>query len=417
MDMNGLTADLLKRHADKKIIIFGAGAGGQALYRFFERAGVEVLYFIDNYKKGNRMFGKAVNSPYDILYEKISDILVVISACRDCHVFQIKEQLVGLGLKEGVHFETVMFNDLYAPLDYLDPFLGYNRGGDLMGFKIFGKDSARATRIVVLGGSTSDPSFGGYKSWPEYLHEQCVQSSLDAVVYNGAIAGYFSAQEMLKCIRDCLTLSPDIVITFDGFNDAVLEVQPEYPLFHPYCKKTFDTMFEATARIDISINHELKGVTLGCENHGNRPQRWYQNLRIIRAICQEFNIRYLPFLQPTSLYRQAEGVEDDGKKSAIERFYGEAALLARQSGFILDATSILDGIDSAYVDFAHYSESGNEAIAQFVFQFVGYDEDFAHQAHGGRCGPEQGDAEAGDLAVTPGRNSSGYLEPTGERAR
>jgi len=393
MDMNGLMADILKKHATKKIIIFGAGAGGQALYHFAQKAGVEVLCFIDNYKHGHQMFGKVIKSPYDILYENIDNILIVISACQDCNVFQIKKQLAGLGLTDGIHFETAMFNDLYAPLDYLDPTLGYNRSGDIMGFKIHGKDSAQTKKIVVLGGSTSDPSFGGYKSWPEYLYEKCVQNCMDAVIYNGAIAGYFSAQEMLKFIRDCLTLSPDVIITFDGFNDAVLQMQPNHPLFHPYSKKTFDIMYEATAKIDININHEIKGVTFGCENHGLRPQIWYQNLRIIKAICQEFNIRYLPFLQPTSLYRELVTMDGDERSLAINSFYEEAAILAKHSRFIIDATSILDGMSNAYEDFAHYTEAGNESIAQFVFQYLRSNPDGAYQVvHAKRYDAGEADA-------------------------
>lgn len=372
MDMNDLLSDITRKHTNKKIIIFGAGAGGQTLYNSAQKAGFEVLYFIDNYKQGNYLLGRPIKSPYDIFYEDINDILILIGVCQDCDVMQIKNQLNELGLTEGINFETPLFNDLYAPLDYIDPMLGYNRNSDIMGFNIYGKDLVNAKKIIVLGGSTSDPSFGGYKSWPEYLHEEFAQNHIDATIYNGAVAGYYSAQEMLKVIRDCLTLIPDIIITFDGVNDAIQPMQTNHPIFHPYSKKTFDVMFNATVKnnINVNVNNEIKGVTYGYENNTSRLDFWYQNLRIIKSICEEFKISFLPFLQPTSLYKKSSTNDNDERSFAINSFYKEATALAEASGFIIDATSVLDGTSNSYADFVHYTESGNKHIAEFIFRYI-----------------------------------------------
>jgi len=372
MNINTIFFDITRKHLQKKIIIFGAGAGGQTLYHSALEVGAEVSYFIDNYKSGEFLFGKPVKSPYDILYEDINNIIIVIGVCQDNAVAQIKSQLNELGLTEGVNFELPPFNDLYAPLDYIDPLLGYNRMSDLMGFRIFGNPTARSKKIVVLGGSTSDPSFGGYKSWPECLYEKLKENQKDFIIYNGAIAGYFSALEMLKVIRDCLPLSPDILITFDGVNDAVQPMQPGHPMVHPYGKKTCDVMFEATVQneINVNVNKQIKGVTYGCENHAPRIALWHKNLRIIRSVCLEFNIVYLPFLQPTSLYAPDGDDMTDDRKRAINDFYKEAAALAKTSGFIIDATSVLDKLNNAYADYLHYTETGNRAIADFVFRHL-----------------------------------------------
>ena len=372
MDIDGLLNEITNKHAHKKMIIFGAGASGQTLYHSARKAGFDVLYFIDNYKQGGHLLGIPVKSPYDIFYENMDDILIVIGVCQESDVMQIKNQLGGLGLTEGINFETPLFNDLYAPLDYIDPMLGYNRMSDLMGFKIYGNGSVQSKKIVTLGGSTSDPSFGGYKSWPECLHEKFVQNQGDATIYNGAISGYFSALELLKIIRDCLQLSPDIIITFDGVNDAIQPMQPGHPMVHPYGKKTFDVMLEATVKnkININVNNEIKGVTYGCENSAPRIDFWYQNVRIMKSICQEFNIVFLPFLQPTSLYKKDSTTDTDEKSFAINSFYKEAVTLAKSAGFIIDATSILDGKSDAYADFVHYTETGNQFIAEFVFQYI-----------------------------------------------
>jgi lysophospholipase L1-like esterase len=372
MDMNDILSAITKKHPDKKLIIFGAGAGGQTLFHSARQAGIDIPYFIDNNKSGELLFGKPVKSPYDIFYENMDEVLIVIGVCQDFAVTQIKNQLMELGLTEGVNFETPLFNDLYAPLDYIDPLLGYNRMSDLMGFQIFGSPAPGAKKIVVLGGSTTDPSFGGYKSWPQCLHEKLASRGIAATLYNGAIAGYFSALELLKILRDCLQLSPDVIITFDGVNDAIQPMQSGHPMVHPYGKKTFDVMFEATVqnKIDVNVNKQIKGVTYGCENFASRIDFWYSNLRIIKAVCEEFNIAFLPFLQPTSLYTSHAADTSDERSLAINSFYQDAAALAKTSGFIIDATSVLDGASEPYSDYVHYTEAGNQMIAEFVFRYI-----------------------------------------------
>ncbi len=371
---NHLLSGILEKHKGKRIIIFGAGAGGQTIYCDAVSAGAEVLYFVDNKKHGSTLYGKSVRSPYDILYENIDEILVITGACQVSDVLQMKEQLSGFGLKWGTNFETPDFNKLYARLDYIDPMLGYNRSGDeLAGFKIYAGVAKGVKKIIILGGSTTDYSFGGYKSWPELLHEKFVSNKIDATIYNGAIAGYFSAQEMIKVIRDCLSLYPDVIITFDGINDAVQQTVPGYPMYHPYSKKAFDLMFASTPRKDININNELKGVTYGIYQDLPQHESWYKNLRIIKAICQEFNVSFFPFLQPNSLYSTREDKDSgavDERYVMINNFYDKAVSLTKSSGFIIDATSILDGVRDAYFDFVHYTEIGNYVIAEYIYETI-----------------------------------------------
>jgi hypothetical protein len=131
-------------------------------------------------------------------------------------------------------------------------------------------------------------------------------------------------------------------------------------------------MFEAAVRshINVNVNKPIKGVTYGCKNSASRIAVWHQNLRILKGISAELGIAYLPFLQPTSLYTGGKADTDDERLPAINSFYAEAVALAKTSGFIIDATSALDGISNAYADFVHYTESGNKMIAEFVFRYI-----------------------------------------------
>lgn len=79
--------------------------------------------------------------------------------------------------------------------------------------------SGDALKIVVLGGSTSDPALG--YSWPELLAGVLKERGAKATVLNGGVAGYSSNQELIKLTRDVLPLGPDIVISMSGVNDLV----------------------------------------------------------------------------------------------------------------------------------------------------------------------------------------------------
>ena len=351
-------ARLLGKYHGKKIIVFGAGSGGQT-----------VFYTVDNARAGTSFCGLPVKSPYDLLHEDSSLILVIIGACRDSDAAEMKTQLEGMGLNEGIHFEFSRLGELYAPLDYVDPHLGYNRMDDLMGFKVFGIPDPGAKKIVILGGSTSDHSFGGFKSWPEALHGALIQKGESAVIYNGAIAGYTSGQNLLKLVRDVMPLCPDIVISFEGINDAVQGRVSGHPLVHPYAASTFEVMFQATSKNSISINQELKGITFGVPDPIGKVQAWMRNLRAMNAVCREFGIRFFPFLQPNSFVDPAaitQSSNDDAQIETIREFYREATKMAANSGFVTDATAALNGIADAYFDFVHYSANGAEALAEYV---------------------------------------------------
>lgn len=358
--------DAVHSNPGKKIIVFGAGAGGQTVFHSVLAEGREVAYFVDNCRHGSMVCGKEVKSPYDILYEQPNDVLVIIGACQDSDVRQIQNQLAGFGLTEGLHYMAAPFNDLYAPLDLLDPILGFSRSGDLPGFRIHHGKTPAARKVVALGASTTDYSFGGYRSWPEVFRDLCIDKGLDVAVYNGGIAGYFSAQEALKLIRDALPLEPAAIVTFDGLNDASQQVLDRYPMYHPYSIKAFNALFANMPRGQLDINNEIKGVDYGVGLPTTRWESWYRNLRVMNGVCKEFHIPFFAFLQPNSLVRQ--GVQHDEKGLLINQFYARARELAARSGFITDATGIFDDADGVYYDFAHYTEKGNILVAQFVFE-------------------------------------------------
>jgi len=186
---------------NKKIIIYGAGTIGRAQAFLFERLNIKVAYFVDqNYLNLQELNQKIlIKSPYDLLYEKKEELFILVCANNS---FQeaIVEVLTSMDFKKNKHF--FILNEWVAePTDCFDPFLGYSRyyqcsnGEKLYGFDLYGKKDAKY-KIVTLGGSTTDSTLFGIKSWPLKLYELINNS--DVCIYNGGIVGYDSAQELIK---------------------------------------------------------------------------------------------------------------------------------------------------------------------------------------------------------------------------
>lgn len=82
------------------------------------------------------------------------------------------------------------------------------------------KTNSKKIKIVVSGGSTSDNFFLDH-NWPKALFYRFLESGYSIDIYNGAVAGYGTTQELLKLKRDVLPLNPDIFITYNGVNEYI----------------------------------------------------------------------------------------------------------------------------------------------------------------------------------------------------
>lgn len=121
---------------------------------------------------------------------------------------------------------------------YYDPLLGYNLGTknkDTAGFCIYGDMQNAKFHILTLGGSTTDPSIYPFKCWSECLHDLLEEAGLSNAVICGGVAGYTSAEELFKLIRDGFSLKPDIVLNYSGGND--MQVEEEYPYINFYMRE------------------------------------------------------------------------------------------------------------------------------------------------------------------------------------
>lgn len=98
------------------------------------------------------------------------------------------------------------------------------------GYKILSnvKDHETETRILILGGSTSD-QFYDQNNWPKQLYTRLKEGQYNFKIYNGAVAGYNSSQELLKLLRDIRIIRPHIVISYNGVNEVFRSTKTNHP--------------------------------------------------------------------------------------------------------------------------------------------------------------------------------------------
>lgn len=362
--------------SSKKVVIYGAGYLGAMMLNIMDELGKEVLFFLDQNsdKQKNGFCGYEVKAPEDIVYEKLSEIIVVVAVGVKNDAENI---LRGLGLREGVDFihSAVM---RYETCDAVDPFLGYSRSNDIRGFKAVGDYDEKKHNVICLGGSTTDYSQYGFKSWPEYLSELFENDNISLNVLNGGVIGYSSSQELLKLIRDGLELCPSLVISYSGVNDLGDEPILGNGYLYQMWEKMEDVIVENGSKSIWSADR--LSVSYGTKSNLDSAEYWYRNEMMMCNICRGFSIPFLGILQPStytksdtkrSLYEQRTIREVKNKEQIEEQFRKAKQLVnAGQEKNIVDFTALFNECENIYVDIAHVFEQGNKVIADAIYQTI-----------------------------------------------
>lgn len=363
MSQQNVISKIISRHPGKKLVIFGAANGGLYVFYHALECGVEAEYFVDNNKAGTFFCRKEVRYPCDLMYEDPDKLLIIVGINQSDAVKSVVEQLEGMGFVCGENIELPEFGELYAPADYLDPLLSYSRMNDLPGFKVTRSTGKNPLKIVCLGGSTSDWSFGGYKCWGEFYWNMLNEAGVNADFYNGAIAGYHSSLELFKLIRDVIPLKPDCLLLLNGVNDGNQSPLPRHPMHHSYTGKTFECFINKERTSELQINGEVNGVLFGIEDDSSAFEVYQRNMRMMKVLCDEFKILFFPVLQPTKTFQKS--VIPD---MSLEKFYSEAH--EKLPPFITNGINWLENEENVYFDYIHYSEIGNCKIAKKFFDLT-----------------------------------------------
>lgn len=373
---------MIRDSYSKKLVIYGADEEGEKLRHTLCMLDVNVEFYIEDAEYEYEWNGMVVKPVYDLFYEEREEYKVLVTAAKSRQAEQLKK----MGLRERIDYNMYyeyMPNRHTAELYMLDPFLGYNfvdrSSPGHAGFTELGEQEAFT--IVLLGGSATDGIAYPFQSWGDILYERFRENGYHVRILNGGCAGYKSSQELVKLMRDVLPLKPDVVVHYTGFNDAN-NCDKEYVFVHPYQKEILDYAAGLDGEGGKESGHyNRKAYTLGVADHRPAWEIFATHVRTMQAVCSQQGILYVPFLQPSLAIKGKRSVWDQELilntlsqnyitflTDLLENFYGNLRML--ENGIWEDLTSLLDDCDDVYLDICHVTESGNDKIAQYMFEYL-----------------------------------------------
>lgn len=378
--------DILEKKPEaEKIILYGCGTLGQVTYMYLKIMGKTAAYFVDNNveKQGTMQYEAEIKSMYDLLYEES----YVCFFCIKYGKAEAKRELSDLGLIEDRdYFDIARFWDRREGQEILDCFCGVSWKADLEGYKRWGEDTAKH-RFLILGGSTSDPTYTLFNSWGYYFYNMLKEKyQSDVVVYSGAVIGYTSAQVLLRMMRDGLILKPDIVISLSGANDA--HEESGYAMVSEYLQYVLGKLFSESDSKDPfgswSQNdrrmQDTKSCSFGLQTWQDNTGRWENNIRMTKAICSEFGILYYALLEPTSVVGKLKDTVisklnalylPEERVKVRRDFYLAAKDICKKYSYIYDMSEVFEDVEgSVYFDHVHYTEYGHKVLAEKIFELV-----------------------------------------------
>lgn len=245
----------------------------------------------------------------------------------------------------------------------------------------FNSDDDDAIEIWMFGGSAL---FGigapDGQTIPSHLAKQMnLEPGIDVLVRNFGQEGYVSTQEVVALIRELQTRPrPDLVIFYDGFNDAISILKwEEIPgsHFQPYrTGERLEATFAPAVRTMATyrILERLTGINVGVvpirdfpkssEEAGKQAANiWLQNEAVVAALAEEYGFRHLFIFQPILGFPIGNAMRDRVRTSQSEE----------PDADIHDLSDLLrKSTHPVFIDSVHITGVGNESVAAELFSIL-----------------------------------------------
>ena len=267
-------------------------------------------------------------------------------------------------------------------------------------------DQCRAqTNVWMFGGSTLYGT--GVPDWatvPSYLSRILNSGGHECVIVtNFGVEAYLTTQELILLLEQLKRGGrPDIVIFYDGFNDANIGMTSPDPWNAHYGVEIIKARIEGSfrGRMDF-INRLYTMRMLGAARHLFRRRvevinpeelhvkavavvdNYEANYDIVRALGKAYHFRFYEFWQPMLLYghKPADSFEqqleqfDAAHKSRLDSqrvfaVYHEAERRVGKGTFIYLADLFDSRPEPIYYDEAHLGPHGNELVANAIAKYV-----------------------------------------------
>lgn len=207
----------------------------------------------------------------------------------------------------------------------------------------------------------------------------------DLAIYNCAMQGYSSTQEFLKLSRDILSLKPDCVISLSGFNDIEDNAyEIGFPFLHKYQNKYNKFLLKQPKLApDSMLVRNVNSIYYGEKVSENSVDIWISNMRKMHALCKEFEILFIGCLQPMYEYRKSISTPEHKKiidhynsitnnflVSHEPEFCSKARKKMEEYDYLVDLTGVFENKENTYFDICHYTDRGNEIIAEAIYKYL-----------------------------------------------
>lgn len=374
-----LLHELSRFRGDRKLAIYGTGEYALQCYKILQLLGYEIACFVSSAGNEEQIEHTQVVSLYDLVYQPDEYFLYVCVEQTDYE--KTAHELKMFGYHELYDYSPAWERGLDR---IYDPHLGYicitvEAGKEYNGFYTFPANSdAKKYKILVLGGSTSDPWCSPVKLWCEILRDICQEQGYNVEIITGGMMGYASAQELEKLLRDGINLNIDLVISYSGAND--IYDRGEYPFLNLFQLDVCNIFDDKEKGLKSSRGLKRKNV--------NPYDEWLQNERMMHGLLNEFQIPFLAVYQPVlwskggkkdideiikeKLHRSTL-IDTESYEMAIKNAKNARANIKYDAGkteWLYDFSAIFDNEPGVYLDVVHCTEKGNKIIAEQMFELL-----------------------------------------------
>lgn len=368
---------------DRKFVFYGDDIDVACKYcEIFEMLDFTNVLIVSN-DSDKRVRFPVINYIEEVLYE--TNYLILLYGKSNSYV----DTLLSLGMQEVrdyVHVDqpSILFSINFRK-QVLDINLGYTykTNSEFPGVYVYGMNHENDYRIAVLGGSTSDSMLAPFKSWVQIFYEDYCEKKRGISVFNGAIGGYNSTQELLKLMRDMVHLKPDMIIVYDGYNDARDAGRGVVNSFaFPYMMDIFGVINGRVQNCDSPVNRiDVEKLWTGISFQKNVVGNWLKNIEYMHAVAQINNIKFVAFLQPMlpskkklnlhekSIMRMIEDTYPGVVIAAAKEFRNQGRQMQNDFEYMYDLSGIFDD-DDVYMDICHVYENGNRIIAKNIYEII-----------------------------------------------
>lgn len=301
-----------------------------------------------------------INNLYDLAYDAIDDIVVVITDIDEYDVEQACDVLDSLGFAlehwnyTSLACETIKCKDrVKTSPDMLLSWSNISNNRDYPGFIVYGNNNRQDIKIMVLGGSTSTDGIYRTESWVKLFYEKLLSANYQATIFNGAACGHGITRELLHLLRDGAYMELDYIISLSGVNNVV------------------DHGIKNHFSDDLGKENTL--CIYGLESKESLYEYWYRNIEIMKRVAELYGSKFYSFLQPMKICQEASLFETtmhevrNSRKGILEFRY---LTLQETKSIYINTIDFLDKKADMYIDNVHYSSLGNRLIADMIYDTI-----------------------------------------------